>query len=572
VTNDIDIEALIEQATAEMADEDRDPDLDLTPAEIIEKYPVDYIGPSWQRDDNGGWLLPKHTLGWQIAGWCARYLKGLGDMPRWKFTPEQLRLILWWYAVDERGRFVYQSGVIQRLKGHGKDPLCAVMCLIEAAGPSRFAGWDKNGQPVGKAHPQALVQIAAVNLSQTKNTFSLFAALMSDDFKKAYGVTVAGIEVIRFAGGQEIEAVTTNPRALEGKRSTFVVLNETQHWVESGRGHDMYQTMLFNCKKVKSRYMAITNAFMPGEDSVAERMRQEYEWVQEGKANDAGLMYDSIEAHPATPLIPNVLYAIIPLIRGDSTWLDIETIVESMNSTSIDVERLRRMWLNQVVASSDALYGMPELAAIEDRDGEDLMPGDEITLGFDGGKSDDATALVALRIRDQKAFLIGLWEKEDKPGQERWEVPRDRVDSAVREAFAIYDVKAFYADVALWESYIAEWDRDYAEGLMVKAEGRSSIGWDMRQSLQTVTRAHERLVQAIFDVKVKYDGDLKFRRHMLNVRRRHNNYGVSFGKESRESPKKIDAYAAFLLAFEAAYDVRTKGKKQKVRTGRGWFF
>src|SRR4051794_21637497 len=95
----------------------------LTPEEIDALEPV-YIGPTWQRDAFGRWLLPECTLGWQIAGWCAKYLRSETGGP-WKFTREQLRFVLWWYAVDENGRFPYRKGVLQRMKGWGKDPLLA---------------------------------------------------------------------------------------------------------------------------------------------------------------------------------------------------------------------------------------------------------------------------------------------------------------------------------------------------------------------------------------------------------------------------------------------------------------
>jgi len=65
--------------------------------------------------------MPEHTLGWEVAGWCSEYIldpRSSIDEPRpWIFTNEQLRFVLWWFAVDEAGRFVYRSGVLQRLKG-----------------------------------------------------------------------------------------------------------------------------------------------------------------------------------------------------------------------------------------------------------------------------------------------------------------------------------------------------------------------------------------------------------------------------------------------------------------------
>lgn len=443
------------------------------------------------------------------------------------------------------------------------------MCLVELCGPSRFSHWDKAGDPVGKPHPQAWVQVAAVSRDQTRNTMTLFPALMSQLFRDTYRIK-EGAELIRANGGRcRLEAVTSNYRSLEGGRSTFIALNETHHWVRGNNGDKMYETIDGNATKKDSRYLAITNAFLPGEDSVAERMRESYEKILEGRAVDVGFLYDSVEAHPRTPLTVEALRIVLPKIRGDATWLNVDTIIKSVQNTTISPARSRRMWLNQIVADEDAVYGPDQIKAIE-VDGAMLKPGDEIVLGFDGGKSDDGTALVALRV-DGIAFVLGYWQRPDGAAGDDWIVPRHEVDSAVHDAFRVFRVRGFYADVALWESYITEWSETYGEGLGVKASEKSVIGWDMRQSLQRVTRAHERLVQTVLDVKIRYDGDLTMRRHMLNARRRVNNYGVSFGKESHESQRKVDLYAALMLANECLHDLRTRGRKVKPRTGKGYF-
>ena len=445
------------------------------------------------------------------------------------------------------------------------------MCLIELVGPSRFSHFDKvTGDPVGVAHPQAWVQVAAVSREQTRNTMTLFPSLMSKHFITTFGIK-PGAELIRANGGrQRLEAVTSSYRALEGGRSTFVVLNETHHWIRGNNGHQMYETIDGNATKKNSRYLAITNAYLPGEDSVGERMREAYDKIREGRAVDVGFLYDSVEAHPKTPLTAEALRIVIPKIRGDAVWLNVETIIQSVLDITLSPARSRRMWLNQIVADEDALYG-PENWVPLLVEAATLKPGDEIVLGFDGGKTDDATALVAIRISDRVAFVLGLWERPDGPAGDGWEVNRDAVDSAVHDAFRLFTVAGFYADVALWESHIGDWAAAYGEGLIVKAEGRNAIAWDMRQSLQRVTRAHERLMRSIFDGKLGHDGDLALRRHVLNARRRSNNYGVSFGKESRESPRKVDLYAALMLAHEALYDLRTRGKKTKARSGRSYW-
>ncbi|MFF9095687.1 terminase [Streptomyces sp. NPDC014802] len=541
----------------------------LTPEEIDLLDPS-FIGPTWQKDAFGRWVLPDKTLGWQIAGWCSEWLLAEDGGP-WKFTREQLRFVLHWYAVDENGRFKHRKGVLQRMKGWGKDPLLAVLCLVELVGPSRFSHWDEAGDPVGAPHPQAWVQVTAVNQSQTTNTMSLIPSLMSDAFKAKYAIKDGAVLIRANGGKQRLEAVTSSYRALEGKRTTFTLLNETHHWVQGNNGHKMYETIDGNATKKDSRYLAITNAYLPGEDSVAERMRESFDKIREGRMADIGFVYDSIEAHPKTPLTAESLRIVIPKIRGDAVWLNVESIIASVMDATIAPSRSRRMWLNQIVAEEDAIYGPAEWDSILD-EGKSLKPGDEIVLGFDGGKSSDSTALVALRVRDMHAVLLNIWEHPEGEAGKDWTVPRHEVDSAVHEAFRLFEVKAFFADVALWESYIADWSETYGDQLGVKSPvGKDSIGWDMRGSQKTVTLAHERLMRTIFDKKLSHDGDLTLRRHVLSARRRTNNYGISFGKESKDSPRKIDAYAALMLAHEALYELRTRGKKVRKRTGRGYF-
>lgn len=527
------------------------------------------------------------TLGHQIVAWCTKYLNDIDGNGRWKFTHEQYRFILWWYAVDERGRFVYRKGVLQRLKGWGKDPLAAVMCLVEFVGPSQFAGWTdespvwwpeeivpKDGMyPVGKAHPRAWVQIAAVNQAQTRNTMTLFPSLMSKRLIEEYGIK-PGTELIRARMGRcRIEAVTSNPRSLEGGRSTFVLMNETHHWIKGNQGDAMYETVANNTAKMSCRYLAITNAFLPGEDSVGERMRSLWERVQEGREPDTGLLYDSIEADERTPLTEAGLRVMLPILRGDAVWLDVDSILSVALDSSISEARRRRMWLNQIVSDKDSLYTRDMLKRIS-RDDATLKPGDEVVLGFDGARYEDDTVLVAIRIRDRMTFVLDSWGKPatwDTKEHGKWQVNVEAVDSKVRWAFRTFRVKAMFADVNLWESYIAEWTKDYGKQLVVKATPAQPIAFDMRNNVKETTRAHERFMAAISDASLFYDGDSVLRHHTMNVRRYETTYGTYFRKESDDSHRKIDAYASWLLAYEALHRYLTNGKPDKTKTGAGYF-
>jgi phage terminase large subunit-like protein len=63
----------------------------------------------------------------------------------------------------------------------------------------------------------------------------------------------------------------------------------------------------------------------------------------------------------------------------------------------------------------------------------------------------------------------------------------------------------------------------------------------MRVKTWDFTRAVELCEAEIVDRLFTHDGDSRLSRHVTNLRRRPNRYGVSVGKESRSSAKKVDA-------------------------------
>jgi len=67
------------------------------------------------------------------------------------------------------------------------------------------------------------------------------------------------------------------------------------------------------------------------------------------------------------------------------------------------------------------------------------------------------------------------------------------------------------------------------------------MAWDMRSHDRDFTLAAELTLAEIRDQMFTYDGNPALTRHLQNCRMRLNRYGVSVGKESRSSPKKIDA-------------------------------
>lgn len=578
------------------------------------------LGPTWKRnpawdalDPLGEFLLPEITMGWEILRWIRDNLQSdeVDDDGRpipFRPTREQARFVLWWYAIDERGRFVYREGILQRLKGWGKDPVGSVLAAVEFVGPCRFAGWatrdmpDKGlrrGDPVAKPHPRAWVQIAAVSKDQTKNTMRLFPGLFSKACMSEHGIDIGKETIYAYHGQKVIEAVTSSPRALEGGRATFVIKNETHHWLSNNEGHDMADVIERNATKSKdgsSRTLSITNAYEPSEDSVAQREREAWEDEAAGLSINTGTLYDSIEAPPNARLRPpkenkgdpdpteqeikDYVGAIVSAIRGDSTWLDVENITASILNKRNPPSRSRRFYYNQVVASEDAWADPEAIQAAIDRltaeyrsnPGADPLrvgwevvhPDEEVVAFFDGSKSDDSTGIIGCRVSDGYLFTVGVWQKPPGKRGENWVVNRVAVDNRVTEMFERFNVIGFWADPShavddedstrYWDSVIDSWMRRYKDSLQVwptkTGNNQHAVMFDLtspeRQRMfvgaaeEFVEELHQKSDIEEYAPTFRIDGHPAFLSHLRNAMRYPTKFGVSLMKEHRESLKKID--------------------------------
>src|SRR5690606_5860525 len=64
--------------------------------------------------------VPKLTLGWEIVRGASKYLRqpnGERAGQRVQFTDNQIRFLLWYYAVDEAGEWLFHHGVRRQAKG-----------------------------------------------------------------------------------------------------------------------------------------------------------------------------------------------------------------------------------------------------------------------------------------------------------------------------------------------------------------------------------------------------------------------------------------------------------------------
>jgi hypothetical protein len=517
------------------------------------------------------------TLGHQVIEWMTASLAtpDVGEHLPFVPTDEQAAFLLRFYATDEMGRrFRFRRAVYSRMRGAGKSPLVAAVAAAEALAPCVVPdGFDARGEPAGRPWSSLrtpLVQLAAVSESQTRNAWApLLEMLSAGPIIDTPGLEVMSTFVVLPAG--RIEPITAAALSHIGNPACFVACDQTESWTPSNGGVRLFETLSVNVGKRGGRLVETPNAYIPGEDSVAQRSAEYWQSVVEGRASDSGILYDHREAGPIVELSDlGLLRDRILEAQGDAAaehggWQDTDRVLAECLDPAISAQAARRWYLNQVTHASDAWISKPEwtACATEHR----VTPGARITLGFDGSRHRedamaDATALVGCTLEGH-VFEIAVWEPT--PDDRSWWVPEREVEEVVEATFDRYDVVGFYCDPSHWRDQVTRWEQRYGSKLRVSASGPHPAMWPTSSGARMAT-ALEEFESAVRGRRLHHNNDPTLSRHILNARRRPRPTGMQIAKEHPRSDRKIDGAIAAVLAWEARRDALSAGLDQPPAT------
>jgi hypothetical protein len=520
--------------------------------------------------------LPELTLGWEVLWWATAFIRqpdGPNAGGEWRFTDEQVRFVLNWYAISPEGRWRYTRGVLRRSKGWGKTPLVAALALAELCGPVRFEAIAKGGEQrhwrempyepgevIGRPVSAAWVQLAGTSLDQTKNTMSMVLAMCAESpIVDAYGLDVGLTRIYTGRGGGRLEPITASAPTAEGARPTAIYQDETQHYTDSNRGTELDRVNRRNVGKTGGRVLETTNAHAAGEDSVAERSYKAHLAIVEGRTRTTTLLYDSREAPPDVDMgDEDSLMAALAAAYGDSEWVDLTRIRDEVWDPATPPSDSRRFYLNQIAAAVDAWFAEPEWASCADPS-KVVNASDTVVLGFDGSRQrtkgvTDATALIGCRVPDGHLFEVGVWEQPMGVAGTGWAIPQADVEAAVDYAFDRWDVVGMFCDPTLWDGVVADWERRYGRRLRVKVSAQRPMCWSTVQAgsaSSRMGRAIEQFHSAVIDHQLTHDGSYRLTSHVLNARRRPTRTSMTIGKPHEDSARKIDAAVAAIYAWQA---------------------
>jgi hypothetical protein len=497
---------------------------------------------------------------------------------------------------------LYDSCFFSRPKGCDKSGLASKIALFEALGPCRFAGYAKGGETyeflgqtyvyskgeaMGRSVTVPYIRIMATEEGQTGNVFDTVYYNLTDEMAplsamRMYGLD-PGLTRIVLPYGGEITPSTAGASSKDGGKETFVVYDES-HLYMTPMLRQMYATVMRNLGKRKGSEgtwaIETTTMYAPGQESIAEETYRYADLIDEGKARRQKMLFDHRWGVVEDLSDETALKTAIEEAYGDAlSWNSLEGIIDGILDPRSAENDSRRYFLNALTSARNAWVD-PELLerASEPARAWDFMPlrpGDIITLGFDGSKNDDATALIACRVSDRYLFPLHIEEVPDGPEAADWSVNREAFDAAVADAFKTYEVAGFYGDPPHWQDYLDAWAREYGDDLRVHASGKHSIEWWTNRDVP-MALALDRLHMAMLTGSMVFPSDRLelgrerpnplvkvMHRHFLNARVWPRRGGTVIGKDRKGSSRKMDAAIAATLAFEAASDVAAKPTKKK---------
>lgn len=285
------------------------------------------------------------SLGYDLADWIEAYCcHGPGDVQGEPVTldAEWLAFIVAAYEIDPRtGRRKVDRAVLSRPKGRAKSELAAFIAVAEAFAPTRFDGWNADGQPIGRPVVSPIIKCLATEETQAGNTFQNAAFIVCDYGKDAHPEVFGGASGVRqvlaatsiyLPHGGEMMACTSGAASKDGGKETFVVPDETHLYV-TNELRAMYATVARNCGKRKAAepwMLQTTTAYEVGQDSIAETVLTSW---RDGKLpNQAHWLVDHREAQGAVNLRDktHTLRQLRQVYGSASAWMDLDRIYRSM--------------------------------------------------------------------------------------------------------------------------------------------------------------------------------------------------------------------------------------------------
>lgn len=517
---------------------------------------------------------PLHTLGFLGTDWIEAHCQvpgGVYEGEPLTFNGWQLYCTANHYrikpgAVADPRRliepFFYRRSIIVGPQKCGKSPWGAGILLLEAVGPSLFAGWSTGvesyrcedhgcgcgweyayspGEAMGAPRRKSLLGLLAYAESQTQNVYEPMQTMIAAGPLAEFVHVREGF--IRLPNRGKIVPLSAAAKSKLGQPLTGGLGDESGLYTARNKVLDTWQTMRRGIAAMQGRSIELTNPWDPMENSAAQQGfdSRQSDIFRYYRKPPADLSYKSKRDRSK----------IHRYVYGDSPWVDPTTIdAEASELVETDPTQAERFFGNRLVQGLGSY--MPEELWEATKAPRVVADGEQITLGFDGSTSGDWTTLRAETLDGYR--FTPTYGPDARPtfwNPDEWDgrIPRGEVSAAISEIFARYKVARMYVDPRHWETQADQWATEHGEDVVVV--------WPTNM----VGRMFPALVRFLEDTAEKvttHDGDHTMKLHALAARKVAK-AGDRYILGKPAETQKIDLLMADVLAHEAAADMRAEG-------------
>ena len=447
--------------------------------------------------------LPK-ARGARCTAFCERYI----TVPKGTGAKHRLRLREWQRNIV---RGVLEPDVRQALvaipAGNGKSTLAAAIGLYGL---------------LGDGVEGAQVLVVASDERQARIIFRTAKRMVELDRDLSARVQVFADHLLEPRTDSIFMALPADAGSLQGWDPSMALVDEL-HVVTD----DTFEAMAARAgKRDRSLLLAISTPPKAGDDGVMRRL------VDHGREDTDPSFYFTEFAAPAGCAVDDEdAWKVANPALDDFLHRDAlrATLPPKMRENAF-----RRYRLGQWVGVDDAWLPDGAWAACTDAT-RSIPDGEEVVLAFDGSFNGDTTVLTVASV-DQRPHvdLVELWDADGH------QVPIVDVEQAIRQACRRWRVLEIAADPFRWARSLQLLD---GEGLPVM---------EYPQSPGRMTPATARFYEAVVNQQMTHSGDSRLARHVGNAVLREDARGARLAKERKDSPRRIDAAVAAVMAMDRA--------------------
>ncbi|MBC9954935.1 large terminase [Leucobacter sp. cx-42] len=500
------------------------------------------------------------------------------------------------------GRRRFSRGAFEWRKGMAKTEKAAWIAYAELhpEAPVRCDGFDANGDPVGRPVTQPYIPMMAVTEEQVSELAYGVLKYVVEEGPDSHLFDSSLDRILRLdhRGRPDGRAVpvSNSPGSRDGALTTFQHFDEP-HRLVLPSAKNAHETMSANLTKrpLEDPWALYTStAGAPGEQSIEEDVRAEAELIDRGEVKNPALFFfarwagdehKDLMPRAEAPGIPEVTHEQAMSNRiaaiaeatgpvGEFGPGQFESIAKQWDRPRADTAYLERVWLNRWRRSNSQFFDSTKLQALA-KPGERIPLGAFISLGFDGARFRDATAIVATDIKTGMQELMGLWERPENVDD--WEVPEDEVTATFERIMKKYRVHKLFADPPHWTETIGSWYAKYPDQVEeFYTKRHQMMAYTLREYEEAIASASISfggVVDPEWKIGEKLSPHDDLLRHLGNAGKKQLRMFDDEGqplyvmqKQDGQMGLKFDAGMAAVLSWKARLDAIKGGAKPKSQT------